>query len=398
MWLRTAEGRGPRTLHRGRIAGLALAAVLGSYILLDSSALLWATLPTFHLSTGVTAPACPLLPNGTAPGSLQLTRPPPLINCSALGLIARDRPAILIDTFMYSNEGLMLLLRMAELDGVVDYFLPLESNVSMTGLHKPLQFSAVAGCFDHWTRKRRLRYTVAQSVGLLAPGSAAAATRTAWDVEATLRNELLAAAEGVLRELRAAAEWQRNRGPHIAHNHYSIRDEDVVLLVSDVDEIPHPAALAIVKACTGYAVPVTLVQQVFYYYTFNWVKPVRWERGPWAIPWSMRSVVSPQDTREKGKAQPSREPYFLNPAGWHLSYFMPVAGIVAKLATFPHTEYNRAPFNTAPHIATAMRTGRDLFDREGEHASWVNCSSDNADAPAAFGANMDVFAAFCQVA
>ena len=50
-------------------------------------------------------------------------------------------------------------------------------------------------------------------------------------------------------------------------------------------------------------------------------------------------------------------------AGWHFSYLGGVSAIQAKISSWSHTEFDRAPYNTREHIEARMKAGDDLFDR-----------------------------------
>ena len=59
--------------------------------------------------------------------------PLPPVDCLAHGLQPRQRPAAIIDTFLFNGELDLLLLRLLELGGVVDQFILVESRSTHTG-------------------------------------------------------------------------------------------------------------------------------------------------------------------------------------------------------------------------------------------------------------------------
>lgn len=179
---------------------------------------------------------------GAVAALMALPAPPP-VDCAALGLQQRAQRAALIDTVMLNNEAEVLLLRLLELDAVVDAFVVVESSSTFTGLPKALVLDEHAACFSRW--RGRIHRVVAQPPN----GS------TAWESEAWLRNQLAQGAGEVIARARqgrggGAAPWSS--------------DKDILYAVSDVDELPRPLAFAAAAQCTGYLTPIAFQLDRFF--------------------------------------------------------------------------------------------------------------------------------------
>ncbi|ENG0234628.1 beta-1,4-mannosyl-glycoprotein beta-1,4-N-acetylglucosaminyltransferase, partial [Burkholderia multivorans] len=114
------------------------------------------------------------------------------------------RPKI-YDCFCYFNEDMLLELRLETLWDHVDYFVISEAVYTQTGNPKPLNFD-----IEKFAKYRdKIRYL---TVDHFAPGA-----RSAW------KNE----------------NYQRN---YLIHGLHDAQPDDWIL-VSDLDEIPHPATI-----------------------------------------------------------------------------------------------------------------------------------------------------------
>lgn len=294
--------------------------------------------------------------------------PAPVIDCEALGLRRRAHPATIIDAVLLSTEADILALRLLELDSVVDTFAILESREAHSGRQRPVLWDTHEACFQRWSRR-----IVHRTIDKIEGGGS-------WDRENWHRNQLSSLGRDAV-----ADKCQ----PHARQP----SEDDVLFAVSDVDEVPRAETYAVLKQCEGYKWPVAPIQDRFLYYSFNWRKRMNWTFGPGIIPWGKRETLPPQWTR----ALPARssEAVFQR-GGWHMSYFMPVAGIVDKLSYYAHADLNHAPYNEPKWIEECLRTGRDLYGRTGgEELEFNNCSSPNADIPEAVQLNRAFFAHFC---
>ncbi len=229
----------------------------------------------------------------------------------------------IFDCFPFFNELDMLKLRLEELKNVVDTFVLVESKYTFNGETKPLYFDL--------NKDKFTEYNIVHLVIDNTPDT------NAWNNEAFQRNF----AQSYLLE-------------HITEN-------DVVSLC-DLDEIPDPELLRIIKS-NGCFVPGYL-EMDFYYYNTDWLKKTKWTRAS-LVSQKELDIWRLEDIRN-GKA-------FIFPienSGWHFSYFMSPELISQKIKSFSHQEFNKEEFLTIGHIKHCIDQGIDLFNR-GENENLV---------------------------
>jgi beta-1,4-mannosyl-glycoprotein beta-1,4-N-acetylglucosaminyltransferase len=262
-----------------------------------------------------------------------------------------ESPRKIYDLVLISNELDWLEIRLNTLHKQVDYFVIVESNKTFTGLPKPLHVQ------ENWDRFAQFHSKI---IYRILDSSALNSTR-AWDHEDLQRNALY---DQVFPSL---------TGPPTP-NHGD------VLLVSDIDEIPRPATLTVLRVC-DFPRRLTLRSR-FYYYSFQWL-----HRGPeWAHPqattYSGASTIRPANLRNGEGGNPVKAAYDkadLWNAAWHCSTcFSTLSEVLEKLSSFSHVSYNRPEFRDKDAIVRKVRKGLDLFDRKGEIYDKV---PDNVDVP-----------------
>ena len=309
--------------------------------------------------------------------ALVLPPPPPPPDCAAHGMRARARPAYLIDTFMFSQETDMLLLRLLELGGVVDEFIVVESTMTFRRKTKPLHLHDASSCFQRWRHQL-------DALGI--PGEKLSA-------EDSSRNQLFVAADLAVARARQRADWD-------------FADDEILVSDGDLDEIPRPEKYALLKHCADWPrTPAPLHFARVYYYSLNWRVAsanggwLDWPRGPVVAPFSLvkpagGSVISSEKLRHAYTDFEHLAPAFKD-AGWHMSYFLSVEGIQTKLKSFSHPEFDNPPFNTAPWIDNARTHGFDVACRTAQMPmNWTACED---DVPAAFKLNRNHFRLFCHL-
>ncbi|KAE8444799.1 hypothetical protein EG329_014259 [Mollisiaceae sp. DMI_Dod_QoI] len=259
------------------------------------------------------------------------------------------------DLFMINTELDWLEIRMNELKNHVDYFVILESATTFTGLPKRPEFN------DHWNNFTQFQDQIIYHL-LEDPDPKIVEEQkwTQWDHEKFQRNAMF---EQVLPRLTDA------QAPK----------EGDVILVSDIDEIPRPASLTVLRNCE-FPKRLTLRSR-FYYYSFQWL-----HRGSeWAHPQattyaSANTTILPQDLRGgHGAGFFSKEKADLYNAAWHCSScFATIEEMLGKMQSFSHVEYNEQRFRKKEWIVDHIRKGRDLWDRWGQ---WYLRIDRNNDVP-----------------
>jgi beta-1,4-mannosyl-glycoprotein beta-1,4-N-acetylglucosaminyltransferase len=245
----------------------------------------------------------------------------------------------IIDTFTFFNELDLLEFRLKFLDSHVDHFVIAESNLTHAGAAKPLYFKENEARFQTW-RNRITHIVVNQSAAGLEftstdtynPGAAS------WKLENEQRNALYQAGNLAV-------------------------DGDIIL-VGDLDEIPHPAGF---RKLAALKEPVVF-SLLFHYYYMNCqnVGNERWWNGTIACPASSWRLTSPQELRDKRNDLPR-----IKRSGWHFSYLGGIEKIKEKISSFAHTEFNRDEYTSEENIMRAMEKGEDIFRRPGVSYEFV---------------------------
>lgn len=222
---------------------------------------------------------------------------------------------------MFYAETDMLDLRLNILNDVVDYFVICEAAETHSGQPKPYNFLAALDRFECFLPK--LIYI--QVPDLTGPG------RNSW-------------------------ERERYHRARIADGLTEARPQDWII-VSDVDEIAHPAVVATLPVVPRECQVVKL-ELDFYYYSFNHRVRQGWAIG--ASRWGAEKDPNKIRTCASGK------PIELRDAGWHLSYFTTPEGVIDKVNAFMHHAdpgVGDLPRDAA-YIGAKMQAGVDLYGRD----------------------------------
>jgi beta-1,4-mannosyl-glycoprotein beta-1,4-N-acetylglucosaminyltransferase len=240
----------------------------------------------------------------------------------------------LYDCFTLFNELDLLEVRLNVLADVVDTFVIVEADRTFQGAPKPLHFAGNADRFAKFAQK-----IVYVPVSLNARDNA-------WELERAQRNALLLGLRGC-------------------------RPGDSVA-ISDVDEIPNPAAL---RAAGVRAEPAVCRQRLYYYYV-NLRLRQRWYGALLMAlrygrrldgDWLGTAVVRFQDLLALGGPQAVRDrrQHFgmIEDAGWHWSYLGGIDALIEKVKSFSHTEANTDAILDRTRLERALREGRDFMGR-----------------------------------
>lgn len=249
-------------------------------------------------------------------------------------------PRKVYDLVMINTELDWLEIRLNTTWSSVDYFVLVEGARTFTGLPKPLHLHAALPSLAPYASK------IIYHELIYPPDFQPQST---WETEDFQRNAML---DQVFPSL---------TGPQTPHPHD-------VLVVADVDEIPRPATLALLRACR-FPRRLTLRSR-FYYYSFQFrhVGP-EWPHPQATYYQGTGRTVRPNDLR-MGLG------FFLGlwwdradlgDAAWHCSScFATMGELLTKMKSFSHSGLNREEYRDRRRIAERVREGRDLWDREGE--------------------------------
>lgn len=254
------------------------------------------------------------------------------------------------DLFLISSELDWLEIRLNTLAPHVDYFVIVESATTFTGQTKPLYLK------DNWARFATYHEKIVHKV-VEDPGPEIGIST--WAHEDFMRNSLFYDAFPM--ELATAGVD--------------------VIIVSDVDEVPKPETIEVLKHCQ-FPERLTL-QSRFYYYSFQWehIGP-QWPHPQATTFRGREGTISPNFLRNGiggswwRRLWQSRS---MRGAGWHCSScFSTLKAMRNKMSSFSHTPWNTEANRDENTIVSRVRNGEDLFGRVGQKFSRVE---ENKDVP-----------------
>jgi len=249
------------------------------------------------------------------------------------------------DCFTFFNELDLLEIRLNVLKDVVDKFVIAEATQTHTGKAKSLIFKENKARFSAF--EDRIVYIVVDDFPV--PSDEHAIRQSSW-----------------MRE-----NFQRNA---IVRGLTNAKPEDTIL-ISDIDEIPSPAAVLQAKSLPG----VTRFEMRFYNFFLNFrnYSVPNWPIGTQACSYATFT----DETTYKGfapdqfvlaevnqgptltKLRMATATTTLRDAGWHFSYCGGVQAIISKLEAFAHTECNTKKATDPEAIKAALLAGRDSVGR-----------------------------------
>ncbi|EQL36598.1 hypothetical protein RJZ56_001620 [Blastomyces dermatitidis] len=271
------------------------------------------------------------------------------------------------DIFLLNTELDWLEIRLNELNDHVDYFIIVEANTTFTGRPKPTLLTDT----NIWAKFSRFHDKI---IHHLVEGDGEN-VRKAFDREKFQRDSGFTQVFPTLGQPSA-------KNP-VAAKPAAAPQLDDVIIISDIDEIPRPATVTLLRTCS-FPRRINLRSR-FYYYSFQWL-----HKGPdWAHPQATyyegyEETIKPDDLR-MGRGRSIVQNMFgpmadLFNASWHCSScFATVKEMQTKIVSFSHTEYNRPEFTNKEHIVEVVRTGKDLFNRPSQVYERVEA---NRDVPA----------------
>ena len=221
---------------------------------------------------------------------------------------------MIIDSFIFSNELLMLDLRLNYLNDVVDKFILVESSVTHSGDPKELYFEKNKHRYEKYLHK--IEHIVLENLD-----GPEHDWGKSWSRENVHRLGILKGLTNV--------------------------PDDALVMVSDVDEIPRKEKVGQIG---GY------IQAFLYYYLDVYT----------GQPWVGTVCDTAKNMKQNGP-QVYRDQRFSNGnvlnAGWHISFFMTPEEIQTKIKTFAHQEYNTPEFTNIDNIERRLHNLRDPFER-----------------------------------
>ena len=238
----------------------------------------------------------------------------------------------IVDSFVFYNETELLDYRLNLLKDFVDYFVVVEATHTFTGKPKQLYFD-------------QEKYKTFNIIYILVDDMQYIDNPTndqIWTNEKHQRNCI-------------------SRG--ISKLELKCKD---YILISDVDEIPDPKILQLLKN-KNFETQVGELEQSFYYYNLNTRHRNKWYLSK-IIQYNFYLSINLQPSEIRLKSWPR-----ISNGGWHLSYFGNSNFIKNKIQNFSHQEYNNE--DVLNNIKNNVEKGCDLFNRpweQFEHVEFKN--------------------------
>ncbi|XP_047334841.1 uncharacterized protein LOC124938443 [Impatiens glandulifera] len=239
--------------------------------------------------------------------------------CKLHGWGIREYPRRVFDAVLFNNEIDILKIRWKELYPYITQFILLEANATFTGLPKPYHFSIHRDKFEFIEP----RLTYATIGGRFKKGE----------------NPFVE--EGYQRL--AVEQLLRLAG---------IEDDDL-LIMSDVDEIPSAHTINLLRWCDDIP-PVLHLQLKNYLYSFEFL----WDDESW------RGSVHRYQKGQTRYAHFRQSDILLADSGWHCSFcFRHISDFVFKMKAYSHSDRVRFSHYLNPdRIQDIICKGADLYD------------------------------------
>ena len=245
-----------------------------------------------------------------------------------------------VDTFIFYNELDLLDVRLHEHDRFVDYFVLAENPIAFNVQSK-----------NEFYKENMDRFSEFKD-NILVTGNDRDFGGDSWNREWSLRNSVRKGVEYLLNETG------------------EIKEDDWVIL-SDLDEIIRSSCFKEQDFANDKRYKFDLS---FRYYKFNCREVNDGWAGPIMVPVGVFLKHNPQDIRHHSNNPDITESntIYVPKAGWHFSYMGGVDKVISKINTGGHQELNNDTYKDVTRIATKLKYGEDLFDREGHYWEFIN--------------------------
>lgn len=218
---------------------------------------------------------------------------------------------MIVDTFMFYNELDILEKRLKLLDGIVDKFVLVESMETHVGKEKPLYFNQNKERYTKWIDKI-IHIIVPKNESLLFENDK-------YSIEVFQRHQIL---QGLV----------------------NIPD-DATVLISDVDELPNPDAIKVLK-------PEVALHMHMFEYSFDYMFT--------GEPWIGTVITTAKNVREKGpnffRYNRWNFPIVKN-SGWHCSSFGDYKHVFNKIQNYLHAADDKHQGQTLEDFEKYVKNG-----------------------------------------
>jgi beta-1,4-mannosyl-glycoprotein beta-1,4-N-acetylglucosaminyltransferase len=241
---------------------------------------------------------------------------------------------LVVDGFMFYNELELLSYRLKILNDVVDYFVLVECTRTFVGNSKPLIFNENKTFFSEYSHK--IIHIIVDDVPFVPP-NINIASGDQW------KNE----------------EWQRNAiATGFAKVNHELQDNDI-LMITDLDEIPDPRTIQRIKDGEMLLDGISILYMDLYYYNLHVRYTDRWDWPKILLYGKYKEL----NTTCSFIRRMTNCPRIADGAGWHLSYFGDYEFMRNKTENWSHQELNNSDNNDLNNIADRVKRGVDLYNR-----------------------------------
>ena len=157
-------------------------------------------------------------------------------------------------------------------------------------------------------------------------------------------------------------EYQRNYAMKEINN---FKDETFVI-VSDVDEIPNPTKInEFIKSKNKFGV----FEQLLFYYKLNMLSTSshNWFGSKICLKKNLKSLNWLRNYKIKQypwwRLDKPENIYIIKKGGWHFSFLYNVEGIIKKISSYQHTEFDTKDIKDKSKIIKKIEDGQDIFNR-----------------------------------
>jgi beta-1,4-mannosyl-glycoprotein beta-1,4-N-acetylglucosaminyltransferase len=240
----------------------------------------------------------------------------------------------IVDCFIFYNELDLLNYRLNTLYDYIDYFIIVESKYTFSGKEKILFYETNKDKFKNFERK--IIHIILDDFPFKFP-DINYNKKEQWVNEQFQRNEIKKGIEKL-----------------------SLNNEDIII-VSDVDEIPDYNMLFHIKGYNFKVDEIYSLEQDFYYYNLNSKKIQKWY---------FSKILSYEKYKKLNLSFDNirwiMDCKCIKKGGWHFSYFGDKYIIQNKIQNFSHQEFNNEKYIDVNIIEEKIKNKKDLFNRENE--------------------------------
>ncbi len=224
----------------------------------------------------------------------------------------------IIDSFIFYNELSMLHFRLCELYNYIDFFVIVESNKTFVGKEKPYYLEHFQHLFDKFFDK--IIYVKVNDILTF---------NNAWGREYYQRNCII--------------------------NGFTNFDDNDIIIVSDVDEIPNVKLLEEIKLNPASIDKIYSLEQDMYYYNLNCLFEEKWFKSKILKLKYLETSIS--NLRKLKPLNVKKN------AGWHFSYFGDISTVINKIKNFSHQEHNTKEILDLDNLEKRINNNEDIFNR-----------------------------------